>query len=89
MPEVKYPSQHEAEFVCDYINALNGLHTGYAGDVGTDTVRAAMSIIQPQRERCFGQSSPWELYRKESRSQKNPATLAVRWNSDKAKHLGL
>lgn len=82
MSSLKYPSQYEAEAMCDWYNASNQMWFG-----GAPMVREAFEKAEQIRiklhMKVFGGESPWSIKRNKN------GKAVVFWDKDKAEKLGL
>lgn len=78
---IRYPSQYEAQLILDVLDALDGIHTGYAENCNTARHLRdfRLKYIQPEVEAVFNSpdSSPWEIVIK--RDRRDRIKRELRW----------
>lgn len=77
----KYPPQEEAEALAEWYNAINSIYFGGSIQVRKEFEKSDKVRLK-LHPKIFGDKSPWTLERKGNK-------VKVKWDSEKARNLGL
>lgn len=87
--QIEYPTQEEAQFMIDWLNAIDT--SIYSGFLRSDSDEKKLwdkveSMRIKQWQTTFGDNSPWRAEMKRFRKSKK---LVLAWDKVKAERLGL
>ena len=83
----KYPSQDDAQFMLDWLGALNSIGTGSTSDKIRKAFNRADTIRIKLHQEIFGDKSPWSVARIERKGTSDKKI--VKWNTEKADKIGI
>ncbi len=78
----RYPSQEDAQFVLDWIDALNNIYRGGSSTELRTALDAQLKTVQQFYQKMFNDQSPWTVVRSGNK-------MKLKWDKDKASKLSI